>query len=368
MGVRGKKIAFVIPNMACGGAEKNLELLSHVAVQQGIAVDIVCLKAEGELLENLAPQVRVVDLKLRRFRYVPRAFAHYLQQHQPDWVFVNMWPLTCLCILGRVMARSRTPLSLIDHNNLAFYLRHRGWSYRTLLRLAMAWAYRVADDRIAVSQGVANQLADFVGMARKRWRVIHNPVRQFDPVKDAANEEVEAAWATPPGKRILSVGALKEEKNFPLLIEALVQLESSPDAVLMILGEGALREPLTKLAQQLGVADRVRLPGFCANPMPYYASADLFILSSNAEGFGNVIVEALSADTPVIATDCDFGPAEILQNGRYGTLVSTHDVTAMVQAIEEHFSTPKAAQGRPQRAKDFDPEVILRQYLQVMVG
>jgi glycosyltransferase involved in cell wall biosynthesis len=148
----------------------------------------------------------------------------------------------------------------------------------------------------------------------------------------------------------------------------LVQLESSPDAVLMILGEGALREPLTKLAQQLGVADRVRLPGFCANPMPYYASADLFILSSNAEGFGNVIVEALSADTPVIATDCDFGPAEILQNGRYGTLVSTHDVTAMVQAIEEHFSTPKAAQGRPQRAKDFDPEVILRQYLQVMVG
>jgi len=123
---------------------------------------------------------------------------------------------------------------------------------------------------------------------------------------------------------------------------------------------------LRRLAAELGIANRVIFAGFHSDPSPFYATADLFVLSSNHEGFGNVIVEALSFGLPVVSTDCPSGPAEILENGRWGRLTPVGDAQALARAMDESLSTPVDRDALKRRAADFSPEIAARKYLDLL--
>ncbi len=163
----------------------------------------------------------------------------------------------------------------------------------------------------------------------------------------------------------LSVGNLKPEKNQALLLRAFAALPR-PDARLMLLGSGPQEAPLRALAEQLGLAERVIFAGFQRDPAPFYAAADLFVLSSNHEGFGNVIVEALSHGLPVVSTDCPAGPAEILDGGTFGLLVPVGDAAALAEAMDAALDAPVDRDALVRRASDFAPDIAARQYLAVM--
>ena len=130
-----------------------------------------------------------------------------------------------------------------------------------------------------------------------------------------------------------------------------------------ILGEGTLRAELEALVQQLGLQDKVAMPGFVVDIYPWYRAADLFVLSSRWEGFGNVIVEALECGVPVVSTDCQSGPAEILENGRIGRLVSIQDPAALAASITESLKTPVDRELLMRRARDFSVSTIADKYL-----
>src|SRR5690606_5063546 len=138
------------------------------------------------------------------------------------------------------------------------------------------------------SKGVAKDLSRLSGIALNSIEVIYNPVAVSSVDYEAAG--AEAAWVgARRGSRILTVGSLKTQKHHALLIRAFARIATSVDATLMLLGEGTLRHSLQELAYSEGVADRVLMPGFVSDPGPYYRSADLFVLSSDYEGFGNVV-------------------------------------------------------------------------------
>ena len=134
----------------------------------------------------------------------------------------------------------------------------------------------------------------------------------------------------------------------------------------MFVGDGAGRDALLSLAQELGVADRVILAGFHPDPTPFYKTADLFVLSSDYEGFGNVIVEALACGTPVVSTDCPSGPGEILDGGRFGRLVPVDDAEAMAEAMHAALDAPADPGALKHRAADFLPELAARKYLDLL--
>nr|WP_281502150.1 glycosyltransferase [Alcanivorax sp. S6407] len=164
--------------------------------------------------------------------------------------------------------------------------------------------------------------------------------------------------------RLLAVGSLKLAKDYPALLHSMKKLvHSGSDVSLLILGSGALQPQLEELCQVLGIENHVHFGGFVSDPAPFYRRADLFVLSSAWEGFGNVIVEALAVGTPVVSTDCKSGPAEILENGKYGKLVPVGDPAALANAIEESLSEPFDPEKLKARAKDFSPDVIAKKYL-----
>jgi glycosyltransferase involved in cell wall biosynthesis len=165
----------------------------------------------------------------------------------------------------------------------------------------------------------------------------------------------------------VAVGRLVEQKGFDLLLKAFsIVAEQCRDWNLVIWGEGPERAKLERLRDELGLRNRVRLPGLTPEPYGWIDGAHLFVLSSRFEGLGNVVGEAMAAGLPVIAFDCDWGPREFVKPDVNGILVPPQDVEALAKAIvmlirndtlrDELAVNARASMGR------FSPEGILAQW------
>lgn len=222
---------------------------------------------------------------------------------------------------------------------------------------------------MGVSQGVATDLERFVGLAAGSVLARHNPVTGTATVQPSSSVLTASAraWAHGSSRRVLAVGSFKAQKNFPLLLEAFSRLRQHIDVRLLILGEGSLRPTLEAQVQALGLDDVVDLPGFVPETASYYARADLFVLSSDSEGFGNVIVEALEQGVPVVSTDCPGGPREILEGGRYGRLVPVGDAQALAGAMLDTLQSTHDSAALKLRAQDFSIDKIADQYLDLLL-
>lgn len=359
-----ERFAFFLPDMRGGGAERIALNIIRNFVGRGYEVDLVLVKAGGELLELLPPEVKVFDLKAARFAAALVPFARYLRQRAPHAVQVRMWPLTVIALLGRMLARSPARIVTSDH---AFLSRQFGYSSRTLhmLKWTTRWLYPRADVRILVSSGAADDLARLSGLERDSLTVVYNPVPPIP--RPAASAEIEALWGE-SGARIITVGTLKPEKNHKLLISSFALLRQRRPARLMILGEGSLRPQLEAHAAREGVAEDVLLPGFARDPSPHMAAADLFVLSSDYEGFGNVLVEAMHLGLKIVTTDAPSGPAEIVANGRYGKLVPCDDEVALSEAMTAALDEAHNPEAQQARAEELSGPSIFDHYLELMLG
>ena len=239
----------------------------------------------------------------------------------------------------------------------------------------MRRGYAAADAVVAVSDGVADDLAALAQLPRGRVRTIHNPVVGPDLARLAA-ETVEHPWFRAGGPPVvLSVGRLTVQKDHPTLLRAFARLRATRPARLVLLGGAARPERtaewlagLRGLAASLGVAGDVDLPGFVANPYPYMARSALFVLSSAWEGFANVLVEAMACGCPVVSTDCPSGPAEILDRGRYGPLVPVGDAEGLAGAMARVLDGQPDPAGPGRRAGKFTVGRAADAYLEVLFG
>jgi glycosyltransferase involved in cell wall biosynthesis len=229
------------------------------------------------------------------------------------------------------------------------------------------WFYPWADDIIAVSKGVADDLAHAACLPRDRIQVIYNPIVTSD-LYEKSREPFEHPWfnaGEPPV--VLAVGRLTAQKAFDILIRAFARIRARRPTRLLILGEGEDRLALQNLVNQLGLDQDVSLPGFVSNPYAYMAHAAVLTLSSRWEGLPTVLVEAMSLGIPVISTDCPSGPREILRDGQYGRLVPVGDssalVEAMIAALDGQVPSAPSDSWKP-----FDLDTVIGRYLEVLQG
>jgi glycosyltransferase involved in cell wall biosynthesis len=361
----GKRIAIVLPDLRAGGAERvNLHLAREEYLTRGYDVDFVLMRASGQLMDEVPQGARIFDLGASRLRNTLWPLVIYLRRERPDAMRVSMWPLTCVALVARGLASSRCRVVVSDHNMLSTAYAGWGGLHRKALKTTLALTYPHADARVAVSSGVADDLAALSGMSRSRFEVIYNPIPL--PVLSDSSISPPHRVCNGSGRRILSVGTLKAQKNHALLIRAFARMMRLPNDLLTIVGEGALRPDLEALARSEGVEACVSFPGFTAEPGRYYGQADLFVLSSDYEGFGNVLVEALAHGIPVVSTDCLSGPAEILENGRYGRLVPVGDASALASAMEEALASDHDPKALRRRAADFAPSKAADAYLRLL--
>jgi len=201
--------------------------------------------------------------------------------------------------------------------------------------------------------------------SKKRIQVVHNPV-DIEWIKTQSTESLPS-WLE--GRRyILSVGRMVHQKDYPSLLRSFARIQGDTTHDLVILGEGPLRQNLEILIAEFGLKERVHMPGYLPNPFPVYREADLFVLASSFEGFGNVLVEAMALGVPVVATSCPGGPKEILAEGKYGKLVPVGDPEALARAMLSTLSAPPNPELLKARALNFSLEKVADAYLEFFSG
>jgi glycosyltransferase involved in cell wall biosynthesis len=366
-----KRFAFFLPALYGAGAERVLLNLAAGLTRRGYAVDLVLAQSEGAFLSQIPDPVRLVELKKRRYKAFRTlstlpALVSYLESVKPDALLSVMYA-NIVAVWARRLAGLPQRVIVSEHNTFARRNQSAPKWYSLIMPRLVKKFYHWANNIIAVSEGVAEDLAQAIGIARSHIQVIYNPIVTPELQAKAALP-LEDPWFEPGEPPvILAVGRLTAQKDFGTLLQAFARVRRTRPLHLLILGEGEQRNALEKLVVQLGVQQDVRMPGFVPNPYPYMAHAAIFILSSRWEGLPTVLVEALYCGAPLIATDCPSGPREILQNGRFGRLVPVEDSLALANAIEATLNSPGPPLPRESWAP-FELETVVNQYESTLLG
>jgi glycosyltransferase involved in cell wall biosynthesis len=334
-------VAFFLPSLAGGGAERVVLNLAEGFSQRGVSVDLVLVAAEGRFLSQVPPGIRVVDLKASRVLRSLGPLATYLRRERPVALLAALDHANLVAMAASRIAGGHTRIVISVHRTFP-----KNGHTTSIRESALPWLlgrlHHWADAIVAVSDGVAVDLADTTGIPRDRIRVIYNPVI-MPSLFPAAAERPSHPWFDDATPIVMGVGRLVPQKNFRLLIDAFAIVTRSHDARLIILGEGPERQALERHINRMNLQDRVALPGFLDNPYACMARAAVFALSSDFEGLPTALIESLAFGTPVVSTDCDSGPREILRGGALGGLVPVGDAGALADGVIRAFERPRTA-------------------------
>lgn len=331
-----------------------------------IQIDLLLNDTAIPELKLLASGIQLVPLGLKTSLPGILALGHYLDEARPDVVLTVRDRANRRALMARRLFRSRTRVVMrVGTNNSARFKRQapvKRWHGIRRLRNA----YHANDLIIANSAGVRKDVIRLTGLPPESVRLIPNTTLPPD-IDRLAAEPVDHPWFNEPAVPvILGVGRLMRAKDFETLIRATAIVRREVNCRLVILGEGNQRDNLKHAAHEAGLGDAFDLPGFVPNVYPYMARAALFVLSSAWEGLPNVLIEALAAGVPVVATDCPSGPREILADGRYGPLVAVGDAALMGRKMLQIFRNPPNPAFIAEAAAPFQADINARRYLEVL--
>jgi glycosyltransferase involved in cell wall biosynthesis len=355
-----KRVLFIINSLAGGGAERVMCTLLRASQEELRDSQISLLLLDREAAMYDVPrwiEVRQLDCRHSLIRSIWSVWRA-LTRAKPDLTVSFLTRSNVANIIASALLG--IPAVISERVNTSSHLG--GGAGATVARLLVKATYPKARRIIAVSQGVADDLQASFGIRRDRMAVIANPI-DLEAIRaqagDGAPVPVESPYA-------VTMGRLVPNKNFGMLIEAFAR--SKIAGQLLILGDGPERDALTRQIERLDLSGRVVMPGFTANPFPTLARAAFYVSPSNAEGFPNSLLEAMSVGLPVISTNCPSGPSEVLADlpreqvgpgvtfAPHGILVAPNDPDAMAQALQAMADPARRhsyAERAPKRAADF---------------
>lgn len=308
----------------------------HIArglAQEGLRVDLVLAAAKGPYLSQVSPDVRVVDLGARRVITSLPGLVRYLRAERPTALLSALAHANLVALWANMLARTNTRVVVTVHSTLSLSTRFSPRKRDRLVPLLTHWSYKWASKVVAVSHGSARDLIKIADLDPQLVEVIPNPVITTE-LLEKGRMPVEHSWFEDRSTPLLvTVGRLTAAKNYTLLLEAFDRARQEQPMRLVFLGDGEERKMLESKVSELGLGDDVSMPGYVENPWAYMAKADMFVLSSKWEGLPTVLVEALALGTKVVSTDCEYGPRELLKDGRLGWLCPSGDAAALAQTI-----------------------------------
>jgi glycosyltransferase involved in cell wall biosynthesis len=315
-----------------GGAQRDMVLLCNALAARGVPLSILTLHREGSLRSLLDPAIRVIEISGGRIRYAIPGLRRLIGALAPRLVLSSEASLNlCSLIAVHALSRASRPklvLREVGSPSIALYhdpYRQNRVAYRILRHL-----YRHADRIITLTEGARHDLVRHFSAPDRMISVMHS--NAVIPPDVAARL---AGWDGEAGREpdlVVSVGRLSPEKDHLLLLRAMARLRHRPWRLALV-GDGPERGRLEAFARQHGLAERTIFAGHVHDPFAWMMRARVAVCSSVYEGLCNAIIEALACGTPVVSTDCPYGPREILQDGRYGSLVPIGDERAMAAAI-----------------------------------
>ena len=360
------RIACFFSTSGHSGVDRAAKHLIPAFARRGYRVDLLKVRDHGPELGELPEGVEVVDLGSRHTYACVPAIAAYLRRCRPAVMLSDKDRVNRTALVARLLSGVPTRLVFRTGTTISIDLATRGALERWIQRNSIGKLYPFAERVIVTSQGVAEDMADYTGLARGHIRVVPSPVVPASLLDQLPPPPAHPWFGQPGVPLILSVGELCSRKDFATLLRAFARVRRQRHCRLMILGRGSARERLLALAAELGVGADVSLPGYVSDPYAYMAHADLFAFTSRWEGLGFVLIEALAVGTPVVSTDCPSGPREILEQGRYGPLCPVGDDACLAVAMLATLDHPLPREVLRQAARPYAIESSADAYLDAM--
>lgn len=364
LNVDERRIAFFLPNLHGGGAEKTTVNLLKDMSTRDIFLDLVLADADGPYLEQVPKDVRLFNFAQKRVVKTILPLSNYLRKEKPYALVSQLGHASVVAVVARQLAQTKTRLVLIEQSHLSS-TKSKLLRSKLVLPL-MKLLYPRAEAVAGVSEGVARDVEIQLNLPKGKVSVINNVVVD-DELIAKSKAPLDHPWlqaGSPPV--FLAVGRLTEQKDFFTLIKAFELVRKQRPVRLIILGEGNYRSELEAMVSKLGISEDVSLPGFVKNPYAYMSRASAFVLSSRWEGLPTVLIEAMACGCPVVSTDCPSGPKEILEAGFYGPLVSVGDVKAISSAMLQVLDAPVNRDVLIQRAMHYSTERLVPEYLTLL--
>lgn len=380
-----QKSAILINSMGAGGSERMVSILLQEAVRQKNNIYLICL--EKDLFYALPPEIKIFYLfngKLNRFRFLKFLLlpifsfklAKILKNNNIDIVQSHIYLSNFVNILTKIFF-SNHKVIVVETVDIGFF------KSKPIYLLFIKFLYNFVDNFIFKAELMAKNMEIFLN--KKLNFTLGYNAYDLQMINEMKHESIHDFNFLPHINYLICVGRLETQKNHILCIHALSKLKNV-DTELIIIGEGSCFTQLKLLSVELGLEKRVHILGKRQNPFKYIANSSVFILSSNNEGFPNVLVEAMACGTPVIATDCPSGPREILAPDTdcmyslksgieitpHGILVPVNDLESMVNSITLLFADSSLRKNISEnaiiRANDFDKRAIFEKYFSPLKG
>lgn len=359
-------VLIAVETLGGGGAERvALDLVRHWPRDHAQPALLVA-RQQGEYIGDLPADVPALEVGVpsspRRVPGFLWRLRQLLRRQRVTGVISHMTGMNRMLLRAQLAGVIRAPVVVVEHNDFMrnYAVAQMPWRRRTLLMAETGFLYRRAAAVVGCSAGVAHQVGELFRIAPERQHAIVNPVSDRFAIPAPMAPEVAAWFDRLPRPILISVGRMVEQKNFADLLRAFAR---QPKGTLVILGDGPQRGMLTTLADRLGITDRLVMPGFLTAPEQLLQASDLYVSSSLWEGYPLTLIEAYASGLPVVATDCCFGPAEIVRPDRPGILVPPGDIAALAHAIDAALgSWGRFAPGTVVNLQDNDAAFVARRY------
>lgn len=312
-----KNLMFVMNQMTPGGAERVVSILANKMSEREHNVSLV-ITFDSDISYELNEKINLIKFNISRNRgqvirnlIEIRNLINTFKKEKPDVIISFIRNVNCI-IAAKIVG---IPVIISERNNPKYDPKSKLWR---ILRILI---YPYADGIVFQTEGAKSYFSKRI---QSKSCIIKNPLSENIPIKESIDLK----------NKVISVGRLCEQKNQKILIKAFRQFhEKYPEYKLEIYGEGNLREDLEKMTKELGMENYITMPGNTNEVYNKIINSDVFVLSSIYEGYPNVLIEAMSIGMPVISTDCEYGPKEIIRNYENGILVPKMDFEKLAEEL-----------------------------------
>lgn len=332
-----KKI-IVVSELEGGGVEKVNTLLAEYMDKKKYDVTVLSIIGRGNISNSKNSDFKHINLKCRSQSKAVIKILRCFKLLSPDVIITSGSYDTYTSILYCKIFSKKCKSIYVHHSVYSETLKNKRFT-QLLIHHYLCRSinlYNKVNRVIFVSKGVKNDFLQFYKVNEKKMRIIYNPIIWQENSIPKKTTVVKKSCNQLKSVKLVTIGRLEEEKDQITIIKALEKLINKAMSIeLFVIGEGSLRDKLNEYIRKKGLEDRITFTGYINDVFSFLTQCDIFLLSSKHESFGNVLIEAMYSEIPVISTDCFCGPKEIIGDDKYGFLVPVGDYNALADMIEQ---------------------------------